>query len=209
MRVLLLSLLCLISACASQADIRLYEGPTRPAAQLVEIEVPAELEILTINERRIERANRIFSMHPRTLQLEPGNYRIVAFYKDIFEVPPSGHEVVRSDPTLFRIDGAAGSRYRLGFDAPADLDAAKQMARNFTGWHLNLDSGEQHPGIATGLTHHGLLGGITANQAPMSSTRAVPDAAAGLDQLDLLKAIWRNANDEERRLFLRWIAEQP
>jgi uncharacterized protein len=213
MRLAILLLVLLLAACSSNPNIRLYDGAERSPDQLLLVEVPSTLEILSINERKLDGVNRLFTMEDRTLQLLPGEYRIVAFYKEVFDVPPSGHQVVRSDPTQFRVVGSAGSRHRLDFEAPATLDEARKLARNFRGYSLNLASGERRDSEATGLVHQGLLGITAATPAASHSTVApLPPVettpAATLDQLDLLKAGWRTATAEERRAFLRWIAEQ-
>jgi uncharacterized protein len=213
MRLLFLLMIGLLTACSSNPNIRLYEGAERPADQLLAVEVPSQLEIVSINEHKVDGVNRMFTMEDRTLQLLPGEYRIVAFYKDVFDMPPSGHQVVRSDPTLYRIAGAAGSRHRLAFDAPANLDEARVMARHFRGYSLDLASGERRDSEATGLVNQGLLG-ISAGSANVSHATVAPlpqpagEKTGSLDQLDLLKAGWRTATGEERRAFLRWIAEQ-
>ncbi|MFN3713811.1 MAG: DUF2057 family protein [Alcanivoracaceae bacterium] len=212
MRLPILLLICLLTACSSNPNIRLYDGAELSADQLLVVEVPSRLEIVSINERKVDGVNRMFTMEDRALQLLPGEYRIVAFYKDVFDMAPSGHQVVRSDLTEFRVAGVAGSRHRLDFEAPATLDEARVMARNFTGYSIDLSSGERRNSEPSGLVNQGLLG-ITAASATVSHATVAPLPAAGqqtesLDQLDLLKAGWRTATAEERRAFLRWIAEQ-
>lgn len=206
-RLTVIALFALLSACARSPVIKLYEGAERPAEQLLLIDVPMELEIVTINERRLEGINKLFSFGDRTLHLQPGDYRIIAYYKNLFELSGNEHDVVKSDPVLFRVTGQAGSRHRLVFDVPADVVEARQMAKQFSGYSVDLATSERRPTEASGMMlSGGFLSVPTAPPAPLY--QSVAPAAEGLDHGDLLKASWRNATAEERREFLRWIAEQ-
>lgn len=54
-------------------------------------------------------------------------------------------------------------------------------------------------------------GFLTIQSAPevASVSSVAPESDSGLSHIDLLKASWQNATAEERRAFLRWIAETP
>ena len=207
--ILILLTLMTLAACARSPDIKLYEGADQQAEKLLLVDVPMELEIVVINERRVEGVNKLFGLGDRTLHLQPGDYRIIAYYKTLFELSGNNHEVVKSDPVMYRISGEAGSRYRLAFDEPADVDEARKMAKNFAGYSLNLATAEQRPTEASGLMlSQGFLSVQSAPEVASVSTVA-PETDSGLSHIDLLKASWQNATAEERREFLRWIAETP
>ena len=207
--ILILLTLMTLAACARSPDIKLYEGADQQAEKLLLVDVPMELEIVVINERRVEGVNKLFGLGDRTLHLQPGDYRIIAYYKNLFELSGNNHEVVKSDPVMYRISGEAGSRYRLAFDEPADVDEARKMAKNFAGYSLNLATAEQRPTEASGLMlSQGFLSVQSAPEVASVSTVA-PETDSGLSHIDLLKASWQNATAEERREFLRWIAETP
>lgn len=206
MRIAVITLFALLSACARSPVIKLYEGRDLAPQQLLLVDVPMELEIITINERRLEGINKLFSFGDRTLHLQPGDYRIIAYYKNLFELSGNDHDMVKSDPVLFRVTGAAGSRHRLAFDVPANVEQARQMAKQFSGYSVDLASGKQRPTEASGMMlSGGFLSVPTAQPAPLYNS--VTPATDGLSHGDLLKASWRNATAEERREFLRWIAE--
>jgi uncharacterized protein len=207
LRLTAIALLVVLSACANSPAIKLYEGPEQVPEQLLLIDLPMELEVVTINERRVEGVGSLFNFGDRTLHLQPGNYRIIAYYKNMFELPGGQHEVVKSDPVLFRVSGQPGSRHRLSFDVPADVEQARKMAKQFNGYSVDLATSERRPTEASGMIlSQGFLSVPTAEPAPFYSS--VAPASDGLSHGDLLKASWRNATAEERREFLRWIAEQ-
>jgi len=198
MRVLAVILVSLLSACASQGPIHLYEGPERSTDQLLTIDVPMELDVVRINQRRDSRANRLLSYEGRSLLLLPGDYQIEAFYKNVFDLDGGGHQVVKSEPVVFRINGNAGEHYRLDFVRPEDLEQARSLARDFRGWSIRVDDQKRQD------TH-------TVGQAVGQIAETVyeqPTAPSAGHYMDLLKAGWRQATAEERRDFLRWIAEQ-
>ena len=128
MRVLLITLLALLAACAGKTPtIKLYDGADRPDSQLVTVRVPMELEVMMINDRRIDAGSTLFTYGERKLMLAPGSYRIVAYYKNLWQINADEHEVVKSDPAVFKVDGTAGDVFRLGFDKPANLDQGRRL----------------------------------------------------------------------------------
>ena len=234
-RILLIMTLALLGACASKTpSVKLYNGPDRPDSQLVTVRVPMELEVMMINDRRIEAGSALFTYGERKLMLTPGSYRIVAYYKNLWQLSADEHEVVKSDPAVFAVDGNAGDVFRLGFDQPANVDEAKAMAENFTGYVENVASGNRVAGEPSGLVlNQGFVGLVSAGAAAVTEAKAstvapempaTPDisapatdaaatapaqssGAAGVSHLDLMKAQWSQATAEERRAFLQWVSQ--
>lgn len=63
------------------------------------------------------------------LELAPGSNRIAVKYKDLFEMMGDNHEVVASDPVLLAFELPADGDYRLTFDKPTELAAARAFAK--------------------------------------------------------------------------------
>lgn len=220
------SLAWLLAACERSPTLRLYDGPERGRAEMLTIRVPEQLEILTINEQRVERGNTLFATGYQDLQLAPGEYRVVAYYKELWDLELDNHAVYRSDPVTFTVDGKGGEFYRLAYDKPDNAREAEQLADNFSGWSENIATGDRRDTTASGLVRPGLFTGLVAGTtaavaeqpavtsvAPASNAPAAPAAPAGnsgaadMGYVDMLKAYWSQASAEERREFLRWIAE--
>lgn len=203
MRLFLVMLLTLLLAgCARSPLIPLYAGAERPDSELLQIDVPVELGIIMINERRVDGVNRVLGLDSRTLQLEPGRYRILASYKELFQLPDGNHEVVKSDPVIFEVEGTAGSHFQLDYERPANAEQGRALARNFEGYSVNLADNSRRPTRPAGIPlHQGLIS--------LDSGRAEEDTRPALNSLDLLKASWLNASADERRAFLHWLAQQP
>ncbi|NLD14942.1 MAG: DUF2057 domain-containing protein [Gammaproteobacteria bacterium] len=205
----------LLGACAQNGPVQLYAGSSQPDTQLVTLDVPPALEILHINGQPVPAANRMTGNQPRQLQLQPGEYRVSAYYKNIFDIDGGlSHEVVRSTSALFHIKGEAGERWTLGFATPHSLEEARKQRLSFTGWAENTRTGERIAGEAEGARSGvpGLLAGgpalaVSNAVEPLATrSRVRPEATLPNDNATLttLQHLWLMLDDEGRRSFLRW-----
>ena len=186
MRHLLLIVLSgLLAACAQQSHIQLYSGSPLPESQIVTVAVPSELEVQSINGQPVSAANSI-TANERQLQLQPGSYRINAYYKRGFDIGGGiSHEIVRGRTAIFTIDGQAGELWRLEFTQPQNLEQAKIFESQFNAWALNTRTGERHAseaGQSNSSLINALLGGANAGDeqstvAPLGA--GTTNAAAG------------------------------
>lgn len=218
MRYLILpALLATLTACSNSPVIKLYDGADQPIAQLATVRVPSELEIISINERRIEGASTMFAFRHRDLQFTPGEYRIVAFYKNVFDISADQHEVIKSDPALFTVNGAAGETIMLTFTKPESIEQAREMAKDFQGWTENTTSGERVASKPSGLIlNQGFIGlALGAPQVQQEAATSITPAAPasqkvvteGSSALQGLQENWNRAGAEERREFLLWMSQ--
>ncbi|MEH6566028.1 MAG: DUF2057 family protein [Halopseudomonas sp.] len=224
----------LLSACAQQAPVKLYSGPEQPASQVVVVQVPDTLEILDINGQPAPDANSMAGNGLRELQLQPGEYRINAYFENGYDIGGGlSHEIVRTRSATFSIDGQAGDVWLLDFAAPANLQEAQAMEENFSGAAVNTATGQRVatvPGpayvsllgqmlgsgtqsVGTSTTGIAPLGGETA--APSAGVVAavpVPSQAAAPQQtlpandatLSTLKQLWLMLSPQSRQAFLDW-----
>lgn len=242
-----LLLIALLAGCQS-APITLHDADLAPAA-VATVVLPEQLEVTSVNGVEVEGASGMLTKGDKTLELAPGRYEILVFYRELWETGDS-HDVLRSDPALFVIDAAAGSRYRVDYARPDGIDSARALTADFRGWVEDLGTGERVPSRASGLEfRRGLVPALTFDDtlvpaaagggqpiAPLPEDDATGLAAAAADTgaaervppsrdsvpvpgsadpampegswLDLMKSFWSEASMEERRAFLRWLAEQ-
>lgn len=210
----------LLGACSHSPVMRLYEGDPRPETDVTVVRVPEQLQVVTINDRRIKGLNTLFSVGHKDLHLEPGRYRIEAYYKELWKMEGDSHTILESHPVTFEVNGEPGEFYRLDYPEPDNLEEARELKDNFTGWAVNTSTGEKIPTEA-GKTGGGagLFGSVsglvdppareTANVGPENSTSEAKgdNPTSDDDYLDLLKAHWSQATPEERRAFLKWVGE--
>ncbi len=176
-----LVLILTLSACAQNPVRKLYEGEERSASEIAVVRVPIELEIMRINGERIEGLNTLFSPQHKDLHLRPGEYRILAYYKDLWELSGDGHDVVKTDPALFVVNAKAGNRYKLGFEEPQNLEEARALENKFSGHVLNTDTGQKTPTQASGLAFKsGIAGGLgeMAGMEPVAETGETENQSA-------------------------------
>ena len=215
-RLFWVALVGLLSGSAQQSHVKLYSGPEVPGVQLLVVEVPDALEVLSINGQEMPTANAGFGTGARSLHLRPGEYRINAYYKNVFDIDGGlSHEVVRTRAATYRLEGRAGDVWKLEFDQPAGLREAQTMKDVFSGWSRNLRTGERiatevGPKPASAISH--LLG---ASAVPDRQTTVEPlatapaaSAAASLPHsdatLETLKQLWQLLGPQSREAFLKW-----
>ncbi|WP_223427923.1 DUF2057 domain-containing protein [Alcanivorax limicola] len=212
----LLVTLLTLAACASSPVIQLYDGPERAESDITVVRVPETLEILNINGQRPAGVNTLFSSGYKDLHLTPGNYQIVAFYKEIwYPDSTSSHVVLRSEPVVYDITGKAGEAFTLTYATPGNMREAETLARDFSGWSENRATGQRTATRASGMARPGLISNLTSGAAEPAAETVAPAQAArdtspqndDVETLDMLKVWWSQANPEERRAFLRWVAE--
>ncbi|QJD58147.1 DUF2057 domain-containing protein [Pseudomonas sp. gcc21] len=231
-RVMCIALAGLLSACAQQSHVKLYEGHELPKGEVVVVQMPDTLEVMSINGQEVPAANSMFGADTKALHLQPGEYQISAYYENIFDIGGGlSHEVVRTRSAVFSLNGEAGDRWRLTFQEPANLREAQKMENSFSGWAENLRTGERiatQAGEKPASPVKQLLGGETSsdstkstvaplNSAPqaVSAPVSTPSAAAAPDQtlphndatLNTLQQLWLMLSPESREVFLDW-AEQ-
>lgn len=225
-RWLLLGLAAACAGCASP-NLKLYDGAVKPAAETARISMPEALELVRVNGVDVKGARGNWNKGDKTLEVMPGRYELLVYYREIWELG-NQHDVLRSNPARFVVDAAAGQDYRLGYERPGTYDEARRLAADFSGWSQD-GRGQRQPSQASGLKfRNGLLAQVggsddliadtggtvpTAGQsvAPLAAAPAAASASTppAREWLGVMQGMWRQADAEERRAFLRWLAEQP
>lgn len=152
---LLLPAALLLSAC-TQAPIRLYAGPARDASAVSTISLPEQLEVAQLNGVDVPAANGMGSKGDKTLELTPGRYDLLVFYREIWS-QGDNHEVLRSDPVRFVFEATAGQRYQIDYPRPGSLGEATALARSFKASISNPASGQRTESEISGLAFRGGL----------------------------------------------------
>jgi len=213
----------ILSACARSPVVQLYDGAAKPDSQVLTVRVPSEIEVFTINGKEVDGVNTFFATDFKELKLTPGRYEILAYYKELWQLDADNHEIVKTNPANFIVDGKAGEKWQLDYNKPENVDDARALEDSFTGWALNTNTGDKVAAKESGLIlKRGFLAPITGeevstasskNIAPQQSASPAPAAAVSsqpapaASYLDTLKAQWKQATPEERREFLQWVAE--
>ncbi|WP_339842943.1 DUF2057 family protein [uncultured Halopseudomonas sp.] len=221
---------CMLAACAQREPVKLYSGAEQPTGQILVVEMPYTLEVLNINGNPVPEANRMTGNQDRKLELQPGEYRINAYYENVYDINGGlSSEIVRTRSATYTIDGKAGEVWRLEFDAPKNLIEAEAMQDDFAGWSLNKATGERYatePGPAYVSLVGQLMGGgsaptynnevkplgastpapvaapvVMAAPAHVSAAKTLPHNDA---TLTTLQQLWMLLGPESREAFLEW-----
>lgn len=221
-RFLFIAMTGLLAACAQQSHVQLYAGEARSAEQIVTLLVPSELEIQSINGQRYSAANAMFGANDKELHLQPGAYRIHAFYKNGFDLDGGiSHEVVRGRTGIFQFEAQAGERWALDFERPNNLQEARKLQDEFLAWAENTATGArldaQLGGQNTSLLS--VLSSTTerplepASVAPLGQANhvtlqpaALPNAGLPHSEatLQTLQQMWNLLTPQSRAAFLSW-----
>lgn len=200
-----------LSACASLTEHHLYEGKERPQEELLVVEIPHLLEVMTVNGKALANSGgKLLGNNDQKLYLLPGRYAIDAFYKQFWDNNIESHTVVRSQPVTFVVEGKAGETVTLDFERPQRLPEAEKLAKNFSGWTLNLATDVKTPTQATTAKRPTILASLQNDHTAADTTDIVAPLQDHRPEQDLvlrLKALWKVASDEEKREFLLWISE--
>lgn len=198
-RVLPVIAIVVLSACAQNSVRKLYEGEDRPESEIAVLRVPVELEVMRINGRRIEGLNLLFSPGKKDLHLAPGEYRVLAYYKKLWEMSGDGHDVVKSDPALFVVNAEAGHTYELGFQQPQSLEEARQLEDNFTGYVLDTTTGETTPARASHLVFQSGIAGSLGELAGMEMVKTSGEPAGDEPSSTVAPLARSDDNDEKEQ----------
>lgn len=153
-------LLALGAGCTS-GPVKLYGDQASPDAAIALITLPEALEVATINGAEIEGASGMLSKGEKTLEVVPGRYEILVYYREVWD-RGDNHDVLRSDPALFVIDAAANQRYRIDYTNPGNASEARALAKDFHGWVEDMGTGERVASQASGLEFRkGLIPAVT------------------------------------------------
>jgi len=225
-----------LTACAS-ADLRLYDGPAKPAAELALITMPEQLEVASINGAEVPGAKGMWTHGDKRLQVVPGRYEALVYYREVWEANGESDVLRSRNPALFTIDAQAGHEYRIDYERPGTYDDARKLAQDFRGWVDDRTAGTRTASTDSGVAFKaGVIAQVTgdttlvssvpdggdakntvvqplapapgaAAASPQAAVRAAPPA--GRDWVALMKGWWKQASADERREFLRWVGEQP
>lgn len=191
-----------LAGCAVTGNQRLYDGPARGEAELALVDVPDQVQLLSIDGRDLPGG---LLQRKQTVELLPGERVLTLRYVELFQFGAGDHEVVRSRPAALRVTLAAGQRYRVTVEnRPTSLEMARKYARDPAFALTALASGEVT--LSSPIKSFAEASLIdTLNKAFVSAQEA-PSAMPG--NLDLLKDVWGRATPAEREQFRQWLGSE-
>lgn len=192
----LLVAVVLLSACATTGPLKLYEGAERPAGELVQIQLPAQVEVMSVDGRTLP--SQLLRKDTQ-LALLPGEHVLGLRYVDIFQITADQHEVVRSKQAALRFSGEQGTIYRLTSKVPKNLEEAKRFASKPEFSLLNEKEG------GSAITSTPIQSYAEATLLDTIQKAFSKDEKVVTGNIELLKDIWGRSTAEERKTFKEWL----
>lgn len=140
-KLVVMACLLTLGACANP-QLRLYDGGQKPDSKIALITLPEAIEVARLNGVEVKGASGLWTRGDKVLELTPGRYELLAFYREVWEHGDS-HDVLRSDPVLFVIEAKPGERYRVEYSHPDNYAQARQLAANFSAVLINEATGKR------------------------------------------------------------------
>lgn len=203
--------LLLAGGCAS---LRTTTVPGQdPGPNAAELTVPARVFVQRVNEE--ERPGPYLDLLPseETLVLEPGPYRIVAHYRDIYDVERNSDDFKKfqSEPVAVTFTAEPNTRYALVADDPPTT--AEEFAtdppvsirvRRIERMVASIETAAEPAPAATDPSP----AAAAASPSPSPSPPR-PSPAAGADSSESLLDAWEQASPEEREALLQHLINRP
>lgn len=190
-----------VAACSSSA-VRLdtWKGNPEAAAQAATLKAPGSIEVIEVNGRSMK--NYLMDDLALDYGLLPGENRVVFSYKSIWaksgvvENGESKVHVYETEPQVVSFRAEPGAVYSFRFDKPETRGEAEQSLESFSASIVDAS------------------GTVVANSSawepartPIPSVESVTSSGVEGDTLEVLKAVWATATEEEKKTFLRWAFE--
>ena len=190
-----------VAACSSTAArVDTWKGNPEAATQAATLKVPGSIEVIEVNGRAMTN----FLMDDLALDygLLPGENRVVFSYKSIWaksgvvENGESKVHVYETEPQVVSFKAEPGMTYSFLFEKPNTRAEAEQMVGDFSASVVD-SSGNV---VASSSAWE-------PSRTPIPSVETVTVEGVEGDTLELLKAVWATATEEEKKSFLRWAFE--
>lgn len=209
---LLLVLSASLIACSATGPVRFYSGPPKAKDKLAIVEVPAAINVLSIDGKEVDSPSKDSGSYE--VQLEPGHHLIEFRYELFWGTFESG-KLVKSKHTGVDAVFKAGDTYAIRYKKPQDADEAADFFSDFHATLVDLSTGKQYSSYeikdlaAMLATQQARTNSSTAAQATTtaSAASAMPNAetATKADPVKRLKFWWLMANEQQRKQFTDWM----
>ncbi len=204
-------------ACAPHAagPVQGYDGPKRPSQEVVKLIVLSSLEVLAVDEKKIDLP--YFSGKHYEMELLPGSRKLKVIYRETWTMPDASSELVVSDASLFQWNTRAGAAYLLKHDGPTRDQPVDDFTKLPNIWLVDPETGrrieptamEKYGAPIVRMFRKSVMSDTTpaadAGRQPPEGTVGSASQAEDLvmqqDALKRLKFWWKAAGKDERQAF--------
>lgn len=214
----LLLLVCLsvfMSACSSNKLVKTYEGEPLPDASVAVLTAPENITLLSVNGKAV--TQYLLSNLEVNYALQEGENLVVFQYESIWgkarrdEETGSRADVVQSEPLEVLINAKAGKRYSFSFMPAGNVREAKVLAASFMAQIIDENKDLVAESVALGAYAKAKDQRVAKEKALLAdkvdSEKRAADSS-GLSVSEKLKALWSQANAEEKKAFMVWVFQE-
>ena len=210
-------LLSLLSACASNKPIILFDTPPAKPSNIAKLLIPIEIDLVYVDGNR----QTFFPAYQQyvTYKLLPGAHVFGFQYQDMVLNEDGNQESVKSKTVIIRFTAEEGANYIIDFKKPASFADALKLEKTFKiSLSKKSDSGKSIIASSFPAPESPVAGWLGSkpfsaeaadlfNDEILSTRSEEPakDAKTGTH----LKYWWEQASQEERSSFRQWINNNP
>ena len=210
---LLLTLITLLSACAANKAIVVFETPPPNKTEIVELAIPIEIDLTYVDGKRHSFMPAYQAMV--TYQLLQGKHVLGLKYQDMVLNEDGNQESVKSRTVIIRFTAKAGGKYKINFKKPSTFTEALKLEKSFK-ITLSDENGVISSSFPApeapiadwfGSKPFSLDANNLFNDEVSFGTNVKPadDAAAKAH----LTYWWGQASDDEKVSFKKWVESNP
>lgn len=197
---LVLAMALVLSACAAQGPMKLYDGAVRPVSEVAIVNVPEQVQVMAVDGRD---ATGGMLQREQSLAVLPGERVFSLRYVELFQINSEDHEVIRSRQAALRFTAEPGAEYRVEYDRQPSLDQARKFAKSPSFRLVNVKSGTVNESATIkSYAEASLLDTISR------AFESTGEPAAQQTHLDIMKDVWGRASADERAAFRGWMEQQ-
>ena len=179
-----------LTACASNGTLRLYQGPTLPPQQEAQLTLPLAFDLIELDAQAVSSLGQKFRSDALIIKLAPGPHTLVLRYSDIFELDDENHDSLSSGQLVFKLNMQAGEAFEVHTPKINSYENALVFVKNPK---VSLTSTLQSIDASHIKKQDALV--LSKKEAPVITTKP---------NLMQLKFWWQQASQYEQDEFLLW-----
>ncbi|MGK0444612.1 MAG: hypothetical protein ACJA1U_001547 [Bermanella sp.] len=192
MRSIFLLIILFIQGCSTAQQVRLYDGPAIGHDQEVQLILPLNFELLSLDGQEVAQFNQTFRNHDLNIKLTAGLHTLVMRYNDLFQIDADNHQTLTTGQITFTATFKAGEVLRIQTPPLGSLRQAQQFIAN--------------PSVNLVSDHQVIPGSHIDKEDPLAFKKDDEVQTVSYPNLKQLQFWWLKASDYEKAQFKRLIS---
>lgn len=195
MRPFFLFFIILIQGCSTAQHVKLYDGPAIGQDQEVQLILPLNFELISLDSQPVARFTQAFRNHDLTIKLTPGEHTLVLRYSDIWQLDADNHETLSTGQITFTDKFISGDILRIQTQPIDTINQAKQFI--------------EAPKVQLVGRNKSITGSHLAKENPLVFKQDENIDKVTYPHLKQLQFWWLKASEYEKRQFKQWLTPTP